>query len=394
MVEEFSKYDTGTIILYVCIILCATFFAYRAQTGLRHNKSTNDICRRNRKGMFIISFIILAVFVCFSGVGIDKSNYKYLFEQNEFNYMYPGVEVGCWLFICTFKLFSHNELLFLGVIAFLTILFTYKGIWACKNKISVGLAVFVFSSQYYLQSMNLVRMYFAMSILILGANLLFTEKHRRYIWYILLASSIHYSIIFILIAFIFYEILSAFDLQSSKFMFSLSIIAAIVVTYFGMDIVSQILGLQWDSLGKYSLYLSQATAGNVGFKWVLNILPFFVIYKVSTKLKLDKRFVYIAMSYAVVLFVVSIMGYSVPVLSRATTIFHMPLVIIIPYVLEEYRKRTCQRGFVHNSMRNVKLTGQQLLEIFIILYFVLLLFLYLRDYPALDGIATYKFIWE
>lgn len=390
-----ESYSVSTIILYLILIISSTSFALLSQRKRIITSTTGEtLCvKKHRIGFFIISFLILSFFACFASNGIDKDSYKYLFEVNTWDYRYQGVEIGFWLFIVVSKLFIKDEIVFLSLIAFLTCYFTFRGIWKCREKLNVGLAIFIFSSQYYLQSFNLMRMYFALSIMILGAKYALSEKSWKYLVFCVIATTIHFSSIFVLLAYVVVLILVQRNKGMNRLLFFCLIVATLIVSVFAMQIANSFSGLGFEFADKYSTYLSQAKAGQVGFKLILNLLPFVWVFWLFRHEK-DQHMIAMAEGFGAVVFVLSFISYSIPVLARAITLFGMFNIIILPIALEKYRVTKCKVCNGIHSRKTYVLTNYKVLCIVIFAYFSLLLFFYLRDYLNLDGINNFKFIWQ
>lgn len=195
---------TSDSLLYITIIIISTYFAFLSQRVVSFQGKNGAIVQKkvNYIGFYIISFLILAFFSCSIANGIDKDAYRFLFRENTISNIYEGVEPGFWLFIVVVKIFTSNENVFLGIVSFLTVFFTFNGVWKCRDKLSVGFAIFIYASQYYLQSFNLMRMYLSMSILVLGSRNILDCKPKMFLLYILAASSIHFSALFVLVGYL------------------------------------------------------------------------------------------------------------------------------------------------------------------------------------------------
>ncbi len=166
------------------------------------------------------------------------------------------------------KIFTKNENVFLGIVALSTVVFVYKGIWDCRHELSIGFAVFIFSSQYYFQSYNLMRMYFAMSFLIAGVKLLLDGRYLRYLVLILFALCVHYSMIFVLIAYVISLIFIKIKRVSFDMKFFLSILIVVIFSYFSLSLVVNLLGMSNIILDKYSMYLEKTVKSGLGLKWI------------------------------------------------------------------------------------------------------------------------------
>lgn len=377
------------ILLYLTIIFSATLFAFLSQRIISYKEGNGTVVRRGKKYFkpYFFSFLILTFFACFTANGIDKDAYRFLFKENTIGYIYEGVEPGFWFLIIITKLFTNNEDFFLSLISFLTVFFVYKGIWKCYDKLSIGLAIFIFASQYYLQSFNLMRMYLSMSILVLGARNIIDGKQKIYFIYILIASSIHFSALFVLVGFLISFLLTQRGRMTNKLFFILSIITIIVVSSFAVGVAAQFAEL--DFSGKYSAYLSETSTGTVGLKTILNIFPYILVLYLCKRYTDNRWLISLSEGFCLVVLSISIIGYSVPVFSRALNQFSVYIIILLPTCLYMYK---C--GKLDNIKWKNKIKKHYLISFILFFYFFLLLFLYLRDYMELDGLDDFKFIWQ
>ena len=147
----------------------------------------------------ILSFLIVSFFATFTGVGTDRAGYIYYFGKTHLGDGNPwALEIGYRVLMDIINLVISDGKVFVGIISFITVLFMYVGIWKCRRFISLPIAVFIYVAQYYFQSYNIMRMYLAMSIMVLGAHCLFEKKYNKYYMYLIIATSIHYACFFAL----------------------------------------------------------------------------------------------------------------------------------------------------------------------------------------------------
>ena len=89
---------------------------------------------------------------------------------------------------------------------------------------------------------------------------------------------------------------------------------------------------------------------------------------------------------------ICILSYSIPVIGRSSIVLNLPIIIILPMVIES----TCKDRMVsHKKIRfgALSVTNNQLI-ICAVTYFFLVLYIYLFQYLFVDGIAGYTFIWN
>lgn len=166
---------------FVITALLSVFFAYIAD-------------KRNKRYLMVLCGICLSLFSGFrsSSVGIDTINYYSDFYAIINNTYVFSKDFG-WLFICRqlINLLSEPEYVIL-LIAVVTNVLIVARLWDFREKSSFTLMVCIYISVFYLQSLNIMRQYLAVSIIFFGTR--FLENNRKSIFYFLslfLATSMH-----------------------------------------------------------------------------------------------------------------------------------------------------------------------------------------------------------
>lgn len=382
---------TGTVFLYTFIILFATLFADLAQSKFKIDG--NVIYRKHDIHFFIISFVILAFFSCFSGVGIDRTAYKNMFESYSVQELFNEIEPGFAVLNLIFRLFTKNGNLFVQFIALLTLIFVYHGIWKLKKYLSLSLSVFVFASQYYLQSFNIMRMYLAMSIAINFAYLIFEQKYTKYFIVLLFALTIHYALIFPLIAYVLgaYINLKKIKYQNTYMLF-FAFIAYLI--YHVIQMLISYLVSTIPLLEKYGRYMGFEVS-SLGTKWVINMIPFVLVIGFSKFCNEKKFYKALGIGYLTVALLVSFVSYSITIVGRGFMTLNMPIVILLPIFIESYRKNyllTCERFYFKAFKKKFIVSGYFIKSVFIV-YLIFSYYIYLKEYLVLDGLENYKFIF-
>lgn len=397
MFSNLLNYDYNTIVLYILIVASASILATLSQSKIHVYNRTGNVYRENKIGWFFLSFLVLAFFACTTGVGADRESYKYFFRISEFGNLYKYFEPGFRIFIGVVKLVTDNEQVFLILVSFLTVAFTYKGIWDCRNDISVGLAVFIYSSQFYFQGYNIMRMYFAMSILMVGVKWIKEEKYFKYLIVIGIAACFHYGILFVGAAYV----LALWFMKTKKVKFDakffIILLLAVLFSIFAIRIAFIVVENVPVLKEKYSHYLENITVSGVGFKVFYNLIPYAIgmIYaKYSTR---KNEMLSIFGAYLIVTFIISVLSYSITMLGRALICLHMPSIILLPRCIESFRRNKRLHGDsrVKISLGTSRISvSYWLVDIFLCFYFIIGLILYLSGYLGLDGIDNFRFFWN
>lgn len=401
MFNYFITYHFSTILLYISIIIGATFFASLSQFSPNKKVEQNyrELSYKNKStmGWYLVSFFILAFFACNAGVGTDKESYKLFFRVTDIDSPYEYFEPGFNLVIIIIKLFTNNDQLFLVILSLITIAFTYKGIWSYRNEISVGWAVFIYASQYYFQGYNLMRMYFAMSILILGTPFLKKESYGKYFILMLVAAMCHYSVFVAVVAYI----LSLWLYKKSKITLNTKFIILCIGILFITLIAFRVLIVLINSIevfsGKYSGYLEGLGELHIGGKVFFNLIPFIFIMLFASYTEKRKFFFSIGAGYFFVTLIISIMSYSIPMIGRTLLCLHLPVVILLPLELKQMgnRVRTSGDASIKIKIGHSRLIfPYYLIKIGIGIYFILAMGLYFYGYLELDGIDKFSFFWS
>lgn len=387
----------------------ATLLAFISQTkvviSVTTDKRIKKIYRETYWLPYAFSFLLLTFFSCFSAVGVDRETYMTIFNTVSWSALFSSEqEIGFNLFALIIRLFTKNAFVFLIILALLTNVFVYAGLWRFKKKISLGLAVFIYSSQYYFQSFNLMRIYFAASILIFGAYLIFEKKYLNYFFVLLLAFLFHYSIIFAICAYVIFLVLLKMRNEAFSLKLALCILAVLVIIVL-MKSISAVL-LKFDSLPmirRYASYFSNISFGAIGFKWLFNIFPFVVCLYLTHLFKNGSLLRDFTLAYLTMTLLISLLAYSVPVIGRGTIVLNLPLIIILPLLLNKCNEERLLMG-KRKEYRDLNLSCTcgmaKLRQVYklayacIVIFMILSLGLYLNEYFYLDGINFYSFIWD
>lgn len=382
---------SSSVFLYTFIILFATLFAGLAQSRYKINE--NIVYRTHDIHFYIISFVILAFFSCFSGVGIDRAAYKNMFETSSSQALFNEFEPGFASLNLVFRLFTKNGTIFVQSVALLTLIFVYHGIWKLRKNLSLSLSVFVFASQYYLQSFNIMRMYLAMSIAINFAYLIIEQKYTKYFIVLLFAITIHYSIIFPLLAYVLGIYINLKKLKYQNiYMIFFTFIAFII--YYVIQILISYLVSTIPLLEKYGRYMG-FEVGSLGMKWVINMIPFVLLIGFSKFSNERKFFKSLGIGYLTLALLVSFVSYSITIVGRGLMTLNMPIVILLPIYIESYRKNyllTCEKFYFKAFKKKFIVSGYFLKFVFIV-YLIFSYYMYLKEYLILDGLVNYKFIF-
>lgn len=400
--KEEVKFDIKTIVLYSCIILFAALLACFSQSKIKKRTASNGqilYCRDFRIIPFALSFVLLAFFACTTSVGADRITYGMLFNEITWETVGNGQEIGFNLFMLFVSLFTDEPAVFCGILAFLTVLLVYKGLFDCRNDIYIGLAVLIYASQYYLQEFNLMRIYFAMSILIGAIGLLKKKKYFAYFWVIVIAFLFHYSVIFVLAAYL----LGMIYIKLPKISFMGHVLWSVIVVAAGMVVLiafgDVIANIRIPMLQRYAEYLKNISLSSIGFMVIFQNIPMVIVLYLGRRFIDKYQFRRFALAYEIACVAIGLLAYSVPVIGRALTVLNFPLLIYVPYMTEHYKKASVLPANLNTDACRLY-SKRKIKRIYIVLISILLVYLlvmyvvYLQSYLELDKINNFTFIWE
>lgn len=407
MFDKIIREDLGTLILYLSLILFSTIFAFASQSAIRLRKNKNGeikVYRITRLFPFVCSFAVLTFISCFTSVGVDRESYMSIFNDAAWSNIFgTSQEIGFLLFVVIIKTIINNPYIFIFIFAFLTNYFIYRGLWYLKERISLGLAILIFSSQYYLQSFNLMRIYFAAAILIFGAHLIFEKRYVRYYLVLLIGFMFHYSVIFTIVAFSLYLIFRKLNV-----VFSIKLFVGVVAIFFVLAVVKPLASLALSMAGlsmveRYATYLSKISFSSIGFAWIFNLIPFVLCLYLSSKFE-DPSARDLVLAYGIIQVIISLLAYSIQVIGRATIVLNMPLVLVLPLMFERYKEQraiSMHYGYTSSIIiastegTYVKTVNRYAIACIVLtVYLAVALIVYLSGYFYLDGINNFSFIWQ
>ncbi len=395
MISQLLKYDHATLLLYFGIVLFSSLFAHFSQRTIKQYNRSNPC---SRKGPYLFSFFISSFFVTFSGVGADRINYITIFEGATLQRILHGSEPGFELIQYIFHLVIKSPEVFIGIISFWTICNIYTGLWRFKDTISLGMAIFIFTSQYYFQSFSLVRVYFAASILIRYAYLFREKNYKKYLAIILITCTLHYSVLFALIAYVLSLCIIRSNQRVSGMRFYFILAVAVVGSVFGTGMVGSLLRFSENAvISKYSSFLSQISVAGLGFKWIFNIIPYMLVFSFAHCFRTDeKKYITLNMGYMIVAVSISLLSYSVPVIGRGLIVINMPIIVILPVAMRLYWRNKLLYGYNSLSIGIGKIrvkVSYAFIQLLIVMWSIISMIIYLSEYMPIDGIDNYRFVW-
>lgn len=180
--------------------------------------------------VFVI--LIISILTCVAGfrgitVGIDTIRYLEVIENIHSmigtNRIKP-MEFGYAYYVIFLTSIIKNSQIVLLVSALITNSLIVIRLWTFRNKISFSFAVFLYTTLYFIMTLNTMRQWIAIAIVFFSVIYLFEEKYLKFTLIVLLASTFHTSVLVSLILIpIFLVYKRKISIKSKKY-FLLSIV--------------------------------------------------------------------------------------------------------------------------------------------------------------------------
>ncbi|APM40298.1 EpsG family protein [Clostridium kluyveri] len=222
-----------TALFYVGVILAAVFFAALAQ-----NSKTKVFFNIFYSISFIVLFFVLG-FRKFSGV--DDITYMRIFGYvSQYGwvsrFIESKIEPGYLILNSIVSSFTDNYLYMQLITSFIPLALFYHALKKYKNMINLPMAIFLLSTMIYFQMVStaLVRMFISVSIVFNAFYYVPQKNVKKYVFLILIASTFHYSALFMLILVYFMLNNKKYSKKSKRF-----ILIGFLVTPFVFIILSK-----------------------------------------------------------------------------------------------------------------------------------------------------------
>lgn len=366
------NWSDATLLLYFIIVSVACICGRMSQRGkVVVFTTTYHVYRpKNRVNYIVIaiSFLILVFFSAFRDVGVDVPMYKSIFLYSTSRYADTyGIEPGFLILNKVLRIFGVSADFAIAFFSVATLWFIFKSILHYADQLNIGISVLAVCCLYYFPSFNMMRMYFAASIMLYGFRWLLEDNMRKYLCYFIIASLIHYSAVIFLPAAI-----GILVFQYGERIFILLFSLSCILSFKVVSYISSV-----SIIARYNHYLADGVAdGGFGIMhWVINI-PLFALYFYASK-KLDKS-VCLSALFVLTVFelLIGLLSYQIAILGRSLVYFNVLFVIIIPILLKQLSK---MRAPYH-----------KMISCCYALYLLFRFYIYLSEYLYLDGIMPYK----
>ena len=333
--EFFSFLFEGyTVLLYIVIMLTAALLS-----GLSQNKSGILV----RPMFFIMSFLVLWVFIFFSYTGVDMENYtnEYRYSSLSWEYIlsYNQGYQGFAAVTGFIHQFVKDPLYGIGCVKTLCLVCVYSSFYLMRRNINLGYAVLIFSAVYYLYGFSAIKWSLSGSLCLLSSTLFFLNRRILALFLSLLATTVHVSVI----AFFLFQIFALFLRLENGFnikktmIIMFSMIALLVSGYAIIANIASTGMLFYESRFDYTM---EDNTNGIGLGQLIKFIPLIIfVYSglVYSKKSDDTKYIYLSnysLYYSMVSLTIGILGYKIGQIGRLDYSLSFPFIVFIPFIIQ------------------------------------------------------------
>lgn len=319
-----------SVVFYLVIFIFAALFAYLADI---YGKTRKDGKRILNKYFWIASFLIAWLPMALRYyVGTDYKNYMYLYN-NIFDGAYRvnlGIEPGFWLINKIGQCLNLDFQFVISISSLITFVLLYIGLASYRKDANVGITTFLLLMFCYPDICNIVRQSIAMAFVFVSYKYIPEGKLLKFLTLIFLGALFHYTIIFIIP---FYFICNR--KYFSKWLKPL-IMSILILIMLNLQKYVALFTSSSAIFEKYSAYSVHEVKFGFGILMYLTITLFFyfVLYRNN-----KSDFNAVLIDILVMGFVLGYVGTAVPYGARIALYFSMPLVLLLPQIINVINKR-------------------------------------------------------
>lgn len=379
---------------YLTIALLATLVAYfsvhigNAKTAVVNRNNLVDATKINMP-LLVLSALIILLPLIFTDKGTDRNTYiTYLFQELTWDRVFniQNQEPGFMLINYTLKtVFGTNKYVTLTFFYSLMVFNVFFVIYNLKDSISVPFAVFIFSIVYTIQSISLLRVYVAGSILLVASYYMLQNKNIKSLFLFMFAISIHYSSAVFVLLYLLYCCLNVFkDKYSIKILYVLLVLLLILILFVTLIPLIKDLPI----IARYQYYFENITLNSIGLMQPTLYIPLIIlsVYLVHLYGESKEDNLFIAGIFSC--FFVGILSYMMTILGRCFALFMYPFVIGFPYLFKQaYNRSVVCKNNSKLLKQDESILFNQLILVFLIGYIMFKFLIYMTEYIALDGIG-------
>lgn len=335
---RFSEMQSAVLFIAVLIItLMMTFIFYPRLVAKKRNGmilvkiGENKFSIRNNIPFIISAFVIpIGWHILFSRralfVGTDTYNYYVDYTGlDKFNF-----EVGYrwWVTFCNWIGMDFSTFLFVSSLVILFFLFAGLRNYL-DNALSMMVALSIYYFEFFFTSMNVFRQMFAVAIFFYAVNYLIDKQVKKYIIFIFLASTFHFSALMTL-AFIPISYFERGRNRNKQLYYYLFLLLFLTIGPVGLIFVNNLF-----SLG-YNLEFQQFGIGFFKDYFIPMLLIFFVKLK---RRKMETKELRVLENLFLMVIPIRVLGYSSTTISRLSFYPSIIQVILVPLILSKVQSK-------------------------------------------------------
>lgn len=339
------------MLVYSLTFFMSLFLYYIISPNLKKNNlenfKKNKIIRRNfsinrvRCAVFFASLPPMFISAVRYYVGTDylKTYYTGFYRILEGRYV-DGFEIAYLMLNKIIQLFSDNVFILFIITSIIFIGIVYESIFILSDNIPCSI-ILLFITRYYFISMNGIRQFIALSILMYSIKYVIKRDLKKYIIFLILATSFHYtSILFMPVYFFSYLKIS----KKRAFQF---IIISVVFFIVSSSIILKILNGT-----KYGLIVSKYSLPGIKFTIftiTLNLFILLISYLGYKKRCNDIKY-RIFLNIQLIATIISMLLRTIPLMERVYWIYSFPIIISIPYLFIDNTNKKIKKMFLYVLM--------------------------------------------
>lgn len=360
----------ATIFVYFIVICSASLFA---ALSYRKSRSGKYVWR---KYWFILSFVVLLLFLGLANCGEDYYSYNRIFD-NCFNWKHQHtlrIERGYLLLNMAVKCVVNSFEVFHFVWALIVLLLIYSTIAKYKHIIRPGWAILGYTTIFMIQGLNLMRMYLAIAIIFWGIRYIIQEKKLKYLFVVLAAYLIHRSAVCVLVPYAMWVMFSKKEKYALKIILTIMMFAAFNV-FRNVFVSEMIFGYQYQG----------STSGQIGsiqIVYALPVLLVFLYYHVYKKNFLQDAIVSKLIIFYLSSIIFALMSYSITTMGRVLFYFTYAYMVLPGYLMSN-----CTRAKKYRPW--YKVTMHEAIKLGFVLYYFFRAYMMIA-YIETDGLQVYS----
>lgn len=223
--------ESSLIIYYGGITLAAAFAGVSQKIN---NKSQADKVKKLHIVFWLLSMVVLIFIFGLrkAGVGVDDGSYERIFKETSQNglitqFFNTTMEPGYLLLNYLISLFTSDFQVVIFITTAISIIFYYKALKHEEQHISMFWGVFLLGTLLLIYFCGIIRLMIACSIIAYSCRFIMEKKPVKYVIFVLLATSFHYSAIFMI--FLLYFAIGKIKKSNIRFIILAAVIMPIII---------------------------------------------------------------------------------------------------------------------------------------------------------------------